>query len=425
MEAVVRGTPDSVSAARPPEGAKAPSGGSAVGQHLQACGGEPWAYDYFALMRRLESIAAGSPRWGRALLPSAEPVRVGQEPSLSFAPASFSRFEPAGAHSPPRLRQHFFGYLGPNGPLPVHLSDFIRERTINHGDPTWLAFLDTFSHRFSLFFYRAWAQARPAVGLDRPQEDGFRRQVGALVGIGTPARQQRDEVHDDARLHFSGRLLRQVHNAEGVEAVLASYFGVPVRLEPWIGHWMPLPEEELTRLGSCQPSNVGGSRRYRSAGQGATTSHSLCYGEEEQRRHALREQASDRHLGVDTTLSRGEASRSLGLGAMLGRRAWDRQHRVRLHLGPLDFEQYRMFLPTGDGRPALRRWMQQLLGDELYWDAELILQKEALPPARLGTLKGNAPRLGWVSWLGRERRARDAADVRIDGDAPVPRTALR
>ena len=394
MEAAVRGTPDPVSAARPPEGAKAPSGGSAVhevtsvgallipvaagarpaasvGRHLQACGEQPWAYDYFALMRRLESIAAPAPRWGRALLPSAEPVRVGQEPSLSFAPASFSRFEPASAHSPPRLRQHFFGYLGPNGPLPVHLSDFIRERTINHGDPTWLAFLDTFSHRFSLLFYRAWTQARPAVGLDRPQDDGFRRRVGALVGIGTPARQQRDEIHDDARLHFSGRLLRQAHNAEGVEAVLASYFGVPVRLEPWVGHWMPLPQEEFTRLG------------------------------------------------------RGEASRSLGMGAMLGRRAWDRQHCVRLHLGPLDLQQYRMFLPTGDGRPALRRWMQQLLGDELYWDAELILQKEELPPARLGMLKGNAPRLGWVSWLGRERRARDAADVRIDGDAPMRRTAVQ
>ncbi len=109
----------------------------------------------------------------------------GQEPSLSFAPASFSRFEPATAYSPPRLRQHFFSYIGPNGPLPVHLSDFIRERSLNHGDPTWLAFLDSFSHRFSLHFYRAWAQSRPAVALDRPGEDRFRLQVGALVGIGT------------------------------------------------------------------------------------------------------------------------------------------------------------------------------------------------------------------------------------------------
>ena len=160
MEAAVRNAPDPL-AATASASASAPA--ERVGAHLLAASAEPWAFDYFALMRRLETLAQPAPRWGRALLPSAEPVRVGQAPSLSFAPASFSRFEPATATSPPRLRQHFFGYIGPNGPLPVHLSDFIRERAINHGDPTWLAFLDTFSHRFALHFYRAWAQARPAV----------------------------------------------------------------------------------------------------------------------------------------------------------------------------------------------------------------------------------------------------------------------
>ena len=342
-----------------------------VAAYLREREASPWAFDYFALMRRLEALAQPAPRWGHALLPGAEPLRVGQEPSLSFAPASLSRFEPAGAQAPARVRQQFFGYLGPNGPLPVHLSDFIRERSINHGDATWLAFLDTFSHRFSLYFYRAWAQARPAVGLDRPQEDGFRRRIGALAGIATPARQQRDEIHDDARLYFSGWLSRKVHNAEGVEAVLGRYFDVPVRLEPWVGHWMKLPEGELSRLG------------------------------------------------------RGTASRALGGGAMLGRRAWDRQHRIRLHLGPLGMAQYRQFLPTGDARPVLSPWLQQLLGDELHWDAQLVLRKEEVPPTRLGATGGNAPRLGWVSWLGDRPRRHDAVDVRVDGDAPLASSSFR
>jgi type VI secretion system protein ImpH len=156
-----------------------------------------------------------------------------------------------------------------------------------------------------------------------------------------------------------------VHNAEGVQAVLGRYFDVPVRLEPWVGHWMTLPAQDLSRLG------------------------------------------------------RGEASRCLGGGAMLGRRAWDRQHRVRLHIGPLPLVRYRMFLPIGDARPVLQRWMQQLLGDELHWDAQLVLRKEEVPPTRLGQRRGNAPRLGWVSWLGARPRQGDAADVRIDGDAPL------
>lgn len=367
MEAAVRNPADPVG-----------PGAVSVGEQLRRWSDQPWAYDYFAVMRRLEAASPATPRWGRALLPSAEPVRVGQEPSLAFAPASFSRFEAATDTSPPRLRQLFFGYVGPNGPLPVHLSDFIRERALNFGDRTWLAFLDLFAHRFSLHFYRAWAQARPAVALDRPGEDRFRQQIGALIGTGTATRNGRDEIHDDARLHFSGALVRRVRNVESVEAVLRSYFGIPVALERWVGHWMHLPAGELTRLGAR-----GGA-------------------------------------GVAVPLSNSDASRTMGRGAMLGARVWDRQHKVRLHLGPLTLEQYLLFLPTGSARPVLQRWMQQLLGDELEWDAQLVLRREQVPPTRLGAQRGNAPRLGWVSWLGRRPRTRDAADVRIDARHRAP-----
>jgi type VI secretion system protein ImpH len=348
----VRDAPDSVAAR--------------ISERTQAWSAAPWTRDYFAAMRRLEALAAPAPRWGQALLPSAEAIRVGQEPSLSFATASISRFEPASAHAPPRLRQQFFGYLGPNGPLPLHLSEFVRERTLNFGDRTALAFLDVFSHRFALHFYRAWAKSKPAVALDRPAEDSFRRRVGALVGIGGAARQGRDAIRDDARLHFAGWLVRRVHNVEGVESVLRTYFGVPVRLERWVGHWMSLPAGELTRLGRGRPD---------------------------------------------------ELSCRLGQGALLGRRAWDRQHKIRLHLGPLSLAQYCEFLPSGTARPVMLRWMQQLLGEELEWDAELVLRKDEVPAIRLGTRRGNAPQLGWVSWLGGRERTRDAADVRIDARA--------
>jgi type VI secretion system protein ImpH len=316
-----------------------------------------WNYDYFAVLRRLEASAYPQPRWGKAVLPSAESVRIGQEPSLAFAPASLSRIEDATAHSPPRLRQQFIGYLGPNGPLPVHLSDFIQERALNRNDPTWLAFLDGFTHRFALHFYRAWAQARPAVALDRPEEDNFRRYVGAFVGSGTPARQNRDVIHDDARLHFSGWLARQVRSKDSVEAVLAGYFGISVKLEQWVGHWIQLAADDVTRLG------------------------------------------------------RGSTSRALGLGAVMGTQVWDRQHRVRVRLGPLTMQQYQLFLPGGSARTVLQRWMQQLLGDEYYWDALLVLREKEVPPTRLGA----ASKLGWTSWMGNRNRHQHAADVSIPG----------
>ena len=96
---------------------------------------------------------------------------------------------------------------------------------------------------------------------------------------------------------------------------------------------------------------------------------------------------------------------------------------MRLHIGPLTLAQYRMFLPIGNARPVLQRWMQQLLGDELEWDAELALEKAEVPATRLGQAKGNAPRLGWISWLGQRPRAKDAADVRIGNSSAIVRTA--
>ena len=340
-----------------------------VARLVQDWTAEPWAIDFFAAMRRLEALAAPAPRWGQAALPSAEALRVGEAPTLAFAPASVSAFEaPTRGVPVHRLRQYFFGYLGPNGPLPIHLSDLIRDRVLNHGDGTWLAFLDNFGHRFALHFYRAWTQPRAAVALDRPGDDAWRRWIGALVGIGTAARQQRGAVFDDARLHFSGWLARRVHCGEGAEAVIGAYFDAPAQLEHWVGHWLPIAVDERTHLGG-RPTSLA-------------------------------------RFGAD-------AAMRLGGGAVLGQRVWDRQHRVRLRLGPLRLARYRQFLPNGSALPALGEWMRQLLGDELQWDAELVLQKDEVPPTRLGHGVGNAPRLGWVSWLGERPRTRDAADVHV------------
>jgi type VI secretion system protein ImpH len=336
--------------------------GSGIYHQLAQWREDVWRYDYFAVMRRLESCQSEAPRWGKAALPKAEGIRIAHEPSLSFAPAGLSQIEDANSKRPAILRQRFFGYIGPNGPLPVHISDFIRERVLHHNDSTWLAFLDTFAHRFALHFYRAWAQAQPAVSLDRPHDDSFRRFVGSLIGIGGKERQLRDEINDDAKLHFSGWLSRQVRSKDSVESVLGGYFQVPVTLEQWVGHWMPLAQDELTRLGS-----------------GITRGYALG-------------------LGF-----------ALGQGTVIGRCVWDRQHRVRLHIGPLQLAQYQTFLPGGSAYGALSRWMAHLLGHEYEWDARLCLRDREVPQAGF---QGHS-RLGWTSWLGGRPRGKHAQDVLI------------
>lgn len=321
----------------------------------------PYRHDFYHTLRRLECTHAERPRWGRALRPVDEPVRLGQDPDLSFAPAALSSFELRDGR-PPRLQVRLFGLFGPNGPLPLHLTEYARERLRHGDDPTLCRFLDVFHHRFLALLYRAWAQAQPTVNHDRPAEDRFTVYVGSFLGVAPAALRDRDAVPDFGKLFHVGALIRHVRNAEGLTHVLEHFFRVPVRIEEFVGHWMALGDRERTCL----------------AREGAT----------------------------------------LGSGAVIGGRVWDRQHKFRIHLGPLSLAEYERFLP---GAAALRKlvdWVRLYLCFELDWDVRLVLKSHEVPRATLG----GRQRLGWTTWLGRRRADAPAGNLCIDAEASIAAT---
>jgi type VI secretion system protein ImpH len=325
---------------------------------LARLGAAPFEHDFFHVLRRIECAFPDRPRLGTAARPADEPIRLGQDPSLAFAPASLAALKPSKHGGAPRLAVNFLGLLGPNGPLPLHLTEFARDRELHGGDTTFARFLDVFHHRFLAMFYRAWAQAQPAVSLDRPREDRFAAYVGALVGIGTRESQHRDAVPDHAKLFYSGLLARQARNRDGLTAVLAGYFRIPVRVEEFVGHWMTLANDERTRLGVADGAAL------------------------------------------------------LGRGAVLGRRVWDRQHKFRVLLGPLSLAQYEAFLPGGAALARLVAWVRNYLGLELKWDVRPLLKRDEVPATRLARYG----RLGWTTWIGRYRKSADAGDLTLDAE---------
>jgi type VI secretion system protein ImpH len=314
----------------------------------------PYRADFFHALRRIECLFPDKPRIGRALRPVDEPLRMGQEPSLAFAPATVSAFMLPTGTRPARMEIRFMGLLGPNGPLPLHLTEYARERQFNAGDPTFPRFLDIFNHRFFALFYRAWAQAQPAVSLDRPREDRFAAYVGSLFGLGSAKLLQRDAVADHAKLFFAGHLARQVRNPDGLAQILSGYFRLPVQVESFVGHWMELDDDARTRLG----------RR----------------------------------------------SAALGAGAVAGRKVWDRQHKFRIRMGPLTLAQYENFLPGGAGLERLTAWVRQYLCFELDWDVRLALSAPEVPRTALGRQR----RLGWTTWIGKRKKPRPAEDLTLD-----------
>jgi type VI secretion system protein ImpH len=314
----------------------------------------PWSFDFFQALRRIESLAPDRPRLGKAVRPSDEPVRLSQEASLAFAPSTLSAFEEQEDGRPPRLEQRVFGLLGPNGPLPLHLTEYARDRLRHHGDRTLVRFLDLFHHRMAVLFYRAWVEARPTVQHDRPAEDRFAFYIGCLDGYGAPAARARDAVSDHAKRFFAGHLARQARNAEGLAAIVEGYFGLPAHVDQFVLGWLELPPDQRTALRSDgAPSGV------------------------------------------------------LGQGTLVGGRVRDVQSRFRIALGPMDLDRYHDFLPGGASLARLVDWVRNYVGFEFDWEVQLVLARDEVPGIRLG----REGRLGWTAWLGTRPAPTDAADL--------------
>src|ERR1700753_3507611 len=98
---------------------------------LEAFGKAPYAFDFHVALRRLECAYRDRPRFGTALRPADEPIRLGQDPSIAFAPAELAGYAAATEDTPARLFIAFLGMFGPNGALPMHLTEFARDRIRN------------------------------------------------------------------------------------------------------------------------------------------------------------------------------------------------------------------------------------------------------------------------------------------------------
>ena len=314
---------------------------------------EPFRFDFFHALRRIECLHATLPRLGRAQLPRDEPLRLGQPPSLTFAPATIAHFVSSTATGVPRMEVLFLGLLGPHGALPTHLTEFVHDRARHHDDPTLVRFLDIFHHRMLLFFFRAWGDARAVVGRDRRTDDKFGRHLAALSGRSGAEFANRDEMPDDAKLHFTGHLAAIARRPSALRTVLTALLGVPIQILDFFARWLELPENGRWRLGRSQGFSV------------------------------------------------------LGQTAIVGGRVFDAQSGVRLIAGPLSLAQYESYLPGSKALRALIAIMKNLLGDEYEWDLNLSLAANEVPTCRLG---GEA-RLGWTSWLGTRASAEPAMDL--------------
>ncbi len=326
---------------------------SPLGQQLvdDAC-----SFEFFQAVTLLQRLRADSQHVGGFSSPEDEAVHFRVNQRLGF-PASEIQGLQVEDDAQPEMMVNFMGLTGPMGVLPYAYSELILERA-RAKDHTLAAFLDIFNHRAISLFYRAWQRSNFAVTYNTGGRDLFTHYLLDLVGLGTAGLRDRQELDDEALLHYVSLASPQLRSAVALEQVIADYFEVPVEIQQFTGGWY-----SLDRATQCE-------------------------------------------MNVEES-----ASREVGSGAVVGDAVWDRQSRVRIRLGPMGIERYCDFLPGGGAHKSLSAITRFFSNQCLEFELQLVLDRAQVPNVELDLDAGNPARLGWVSWARTEPLGFDPDDT--------------
>lgn len=333
-------------------------------------------FDFFAAVQLLHRLAVehvDAPAARRALAeraPSPRTVRFRAQASLAFPAAAVESVADAAPAEGDRRAQPcamtvaFAGLTGPGGVLPshytVHLLNTLRDKITTLRD-----FLDLFNHQAVAHFYQAWEKYRLPPAYARARLGGgpadlFTRVVASLAGLGTQGLEGRLAIGDEVILHYAGHFARRTRPAAALQAMLGEFLDVPVVIRQFQGRWLPLRDEDRTRLAA-----------------------------------------------------RGGANRGLGRDALLGARVWDVESRFRIRLGPMCYRSFCRFMPVGEGLPALAELVRLFAGPEREFDVEAHLRRDEVPRTRLGGGDPVPGRLGWNTWIRSNEYPRETAFARF------------
>ncbi|WP_282568275.1 type VI secretion system baseplate subunit TssG [Bosea sp. UNC402CLCol] len=298
---------------------------------------EPWRFDFYAVMRRLERSFPERSRIGDVASRRDEYVALGEQAFLDFPASTIAE---AGRDAQGRLRLFvkFLGLLGPQGALPLATTEESYHWQLARDD-AFPRFLDIFNHRFLQLFYRAWADSRPIAQHDRPDLDRFAAYIGSMIGVGSKPYLDRDSVPDPEKLAHAGLIGAQAKSASRLQRLLAGLFRTQVEIEQFVGMRLVFDPADRTRLGGAH-----------------------C---------------------------------TLGGDALLGASVYSVEDKFRVKIVAADLEQFERFLPNGDRCEPLADAVFLHLGEQFEWDVELALPVGEVKPVRLG----QSGHLGWTSWM--------------------------
>lgn len=252
----------------------------------------------------------------------------------------------------------FLAAAGAQGVLPAHYTTLILQR-LREGDPALKDFLDLFHHRIITALVRGWEKHRPHVtarpaATSRTQNlegeagvDLFTRYVRAITNR---KRYSEENTYDDnILLYYSGVFSDRRRPAGALSGVLCDYFRVPVRIREYYPLRTRLRPEHRWRLPTSHDESLSGA--------------------------------------------------TLGQGLLLGESVQVVQTSFLVQIGPVSYEQFRLYLPQGSLFPQFHQLIRYFVGVEFVFTVQLLLTANDAPEFRLGGEGDRGVRLGWETWL--------------------------
>lgn len=331
----------------------------------------PHAYSFFQAVRILErsgQLESQSAALGRRLgatnaiagfaPPSTEMIRLKTHQSFKFPEAEiYSIKRETEAKESPQWSMHvnFMGLTGSMGVMPFHYTELILQR-LKQKDESLVHFLDLFNHRTLSLFYQASTKYHLPLEYERKRlrpdvNKKYDMQTQALLsflGLGTSGLDNRLQVKDESLLFYSGLITQQVRTASGLKQMLQDYFGIPVKIQEFVGQWQELIPDIRSRM-------------------------------------------------VSRSMPKGQNAQ-LGKSLMFGRKGWFAQGKIRIFLGPLNREQFYKFAPGTKSLKALNDMVRLYVGIEKDYDFVIEVRRKDIPN-KITLRKGASPLMGWNTWL--------------------------
>ena len=303
---------------------------------------EFYGFSFFKAVHLLEILFPDRKPVGQALNPKEEGVRFSVKPGLTFPASDISGLKRSHEDNPPEMDVAFMGLIGPSGVLPYWYNELAIDR-IREKDFAFTAFLDIFHHRLISLFYLAWKKYNLPVTYVAGARDRLSRYLLSLIGLGTEGPSSIIGLPEEALIFYGGLLSRQVPSAVAVESAVEYFAGTRTTIDQFIERVIPLDPEDMTRVGS--------------------------------------------------------ANSELGVSTVCGSCARENQTKFRVNLGPLGYDRFLGFMPSGTMLHPIVSLTRFMVGIEYEFEIRLFLKREEVPLCAIGVDTPGAPRLGWSTWL--------------------------